>query len=72
MHCVDKLRYVIIFIERMINLEAKVNFTLRISPSTRFSLDKIAFEQQRTVTNLINHILIKYIEEYDENKNVKK
>lgn len=56
----------------MIFLENKVNFTLRISPNLRFSLDKIAFEQQRTVTNLINHILIQYVEEYERNKNVKK
>lgn len=55
----------------MIFLENKVNFTLRISPNLRFSLDKIAFEQQRTVTNLINHILIQYVEEHERNKNVK-
>ena len=53
-------------------LENKVNFTLRISPSVRFSLDKIAFEQQRTTTNLINHILIQYIDQYEKNKNAKK
>lgn len=53
-------------------MENKVNFTLRINPNLRFSLDKIAFEQQRTVTNLINHILIQYVEEYERNKNAKK
>jgi hypothetical protein len=56
----------------VIFLENKVNFTLRINPNLRFSLDKIAFEQQRTVTNLINHILIQYVEEYERNKNAKK
>lgn len=50
----------------------KVNFTLRIDPEIRFFLDKIAFEQQRTVTNLINHILIQYLEDYERNKNAKK
>ena len=50
----------------------KVNFTLRIDPDMRFTLDKIAFEQQRTVTNLMNHILHQYITEYEKSKGAKK
>lgn len=57
----------------MIQLEIKakdtVNFTLRMPASQRFELERIAHDQDRTVTNLINMVLKKYIEEY---KNVKK
>ena len=52
----------------MVDLENKenktVNFTLRMTPEQRFQLDRIAHEQSRTTTNLINMILKQYIEEW--------
>lgn len=51
-------------------LEAKesVNFTLRMPASQRFQLECIAKKEDRTVTNLINIVLKKYIEEYNKAK----
>lgn len=51
-------------------LEAKesVNFTLRMPASQRFELERIANKEDRTVTNLINMVLKKYIEEYNNRK----
>lgn len=46
-----------------------VNFTLRMPAEQRIELEKIANKDDRTVTNLINMVLKKYIEEC---KNVKK
>ena len=57
----------------MIFLEIKakdtINFTLRMPASQRFELEKLAAQESRTVTNLINMILKQYIE---DNKNAKK
>lgn len=52
-------------------LESKdsINFTLRMPAFQRFELERIANKEDRTVTNLINMVLKKYIEEY---KNAKK
>jgi predicted DNA-binding protein len=57
----------VIFLE--IKAKDSVNFTLRMPASQRFELERIASNEDRTVTNLINMILKKYIEEY---KTVKK
>lgn len=42
-----------------------VNFTLRMSASQKFELDKIAYKEDRTVTNLINMVLKNYIDRYN-------
>ena len=56
----------------MINLEIKAkgttNFTLRMPVEARFQLEVIAKKEDRTVTNLINMVLKKYIEEYNKAK----
>lgn len=56
----------------MINLEIKskdsTNFTLRMPVEQRFQLELIAKKEDRTVTNLINMVLKKYIEEYNKAK----
>ena len=56
----------------MINLEIKAkettNFTLRMSVEQRLQLELIAKKEDRTVTNLINMVLKKYIEEYNKAK----
>ena len=41
-----------------------INFTLRMPVNQRLELEKIAKKENRTVTNLINMALQKYIEEY--------
>jgi predicted DNA-binding protein len=41
------------------------NFTLRIPVEQKFALEKIAHCQERTLTNLINLALKKYIEEWE-------
>ena len=45
-----------------------INFTLRMSASQRFELDRIAHEQSRTTTNLINMVLKQYIEKWHAEK----
>ena len=45
-----------------------INFTLRMSTEQRFQLDKIAYSESRTTTNLINMVLKKYIDEWDAQK----
>lgn len=45
-----------------------VNFTLRMQASQRIELERIARKEDRTVTNLINMVLKKYIEEYNGQK----
>ena len=45
-----------------------INFTLRMSIEQKLDLERIAYEQDRTVTNLINVILKKYIEEWRNEK----
>lgn len=56
----------------MINLEIKstgtTNFTLRMPTSQRLQLELIARKEDRTITNLINMVLKKYIEEYNAKK----
>ena len=44
-------------------------FTLRMTVSQRLQLECIAKKEDRTVTNLINMVLKKYIEEYNAKKN---
>ena len=44
------------------------NFTLRMTIEQKFALEKIAHCQDRTLTNLINLALKKYIEEWEELK----
>ena len=41
------------------------NFTLRMTIEQKFALEKIAHYQDRTLTNLINLALKKYIEEWE-------
>lgn len=42
-----------------------INFTLRMPVSQRLELEKIAKKEDRTVTNLINMALKRYIEMYN-------
>ena len=48
-----------------------INFTLRMKAGLRLDLEKIAVKESRNLTNLINMVLSRYVEEY-ENRNVKK
>lgn len=60
----------IIAVEGVLKLDKKtINFTLRMTHEQRFQLDRIAHEQSRTTTNLINMILKQYIEEWHVKKN---
>ena len=43
-----------------------VNLTLRMPADARIELQKIAAKESRTITNLINMVLKKYIEDYNE------
>lgn len=45
-----------------------INFTLRMPSDQKFALDKIAYNEGRTVTNLINVVLKNYIERYNGKK----
>jgi predicted transcriptional regulator len=50
-------------VEEVISLaDESINFTLRMSSEQKFQLDKIAYKEDRTVTNLINMVLKNYIE----------
>ena len=42
-----------------------VNFTLRMSIEQRLALEKIAKKEDRTITNLINVAIKRYIEMYN-------
>ena len=42
-----------------------INFTLRMQISQRIQLERIAKNEDRTVTNLINMVLKNYIERYN-------
>ena len=42
-----------------------VNFTLRMSAEQRIELERIAKKEDRTVTNLINMALKRYIDMYN-------
>lgn len=50
--------------------EDSINFTLRMKASLRLELEKIAAKEDRTITNLINIAIKRYIETY--NNGVKK
>lgn len=45
-----------------------VIITLRTNEDIKIKLDKIALEENRSLNNLINTILIKYLEEKEQNK----
>ena len=45
-----------------------INFTLRMTSEQKFELDKIAYKEDRTVTNLINIAIKRYIETYNGKK----
>ena len=45
-----------------------INFTLRMQISQRIQLERIAKNEDRTVTNLINMVLKNYIERYNNEK----
>jgi predicted DNA-binding protein len=45
-----------------------INFTLRMPVEQRLQLERIAKNEKRTVTNLINMVLGTYIEEYNTQK----
>ena len=45
-----------------------VNFTLRMSVDQRLALEKIAAKEERTITNLINVAIKRYIEMYNGEK----
>lgn len=45
-----------------------VNFTLRMSVDQRLALEKIAAKEERTITNLINIAIKRYIERYSGEK----
>ena len=45
--------------------EESINFTLRMKAGQRLELEKIAKNEDRTVTNLINMILKNYIDRYN-------
>lgn len=49
--------------------EKSINFTLRISPELKFQLDKIAHNEDRTLTNLITVALKRYVDMYNGQKN---
>ena len=48
-----------------LNRKDSTNFTLRMPVEQRLELEKIAQKEDRTITNLINMVLKKYIEEYN-------
>lgn len=48
-----------------LNRKDSVNFTLRMSVEQRLELEKIAQKEDRTVTNLINMALKRYIDMYN-------
>ena len=50
------------------NGENSVNFTLRMSIEQRLALEKIAKKEDRTITNLINVAIKRYIEMYNGEK----
>ena len=53
-----------------LNRKESINFTLRMSIEQRLELERIAKNEDRTVTNLINMALKRYIDVY--NSGVKK
>lgn len=51
-----------------LNRKDSINFTLRMSVDQRLELEKIAEKEDRTVTNLINMALKRYIDMYNGQK----
>ena len=49
--------------------KGSINFTLRMSVDQRLALEKIAAKEDRTITNLINIAIKRYIEMYNGEKN---
>lgn len=45
-----------------------INFTLRMSVDQRLELEKIAEKEDRTITNVINLAIKRYIEMYNGEK----
>ena len=52
-----------------LNRNDSINFTLRMPVSLRLDLQKIAQNEDRTLTNLINTVLKNYVERYNGEKN---
>ena len=48
--------------------ENKINFTLRIEPTLKFQLEKIAPTESRTLSNVMNIALKRYVELYEGEK----
>ena len=48
-----------------LNRKDSINFTLRMPVNLRLELEKIAKKEDRTVTNLINMALKRYIDMYN-------
>ena len=48
-----------------LNRNDSINFTLRMPVSLRLELEKISKKEDRTITNLINMALKRYIEMYN-------
>lgn len=46
-----------------------INFTLRMTVDQRLELERIASKEDRTVTNVINIAIKRYIEMYNGEKN---
>ena len=51
-----------------LNRKDSINFTLRMPVDLRLELEKIAKKEDRTVTNLINMALKRYIDMYNGEK----
>ena len=51
-----------------LNRNDSINFTLRMPVSLRLDLQKIAQNEDRTLTNLINTVLKNYVERYNGEK----
>ena len=51
-----------------LNRKDSINFTLRMPVEQRIELERIAKKEDRTVTNLINMALKRYIEMYNSEK----
>lgn len=51
-----------------LNRNDTINFTLRMPVSLRLELEKISKKEDRTVTNVINMALKRYIEMYNGEK----
>lgn len=48
--------------------EKTVNFTLRMTPELRFQLERIAHNESRTLSNVMNIALKRYVEMYEGQK----